>query len=293
MAAKKEAKLVHVIPYVCRLPPSCTNADALRSRFTRDNVGQNLVEYGGDMLAMVVDRTEGPFVFGRLLRLRKSAPEILNYTTGNERVVDIDPDSEAVKETSHFILNTAESVLLGEYNHYGARHFSLPLVTYLRKVFGLDDDAIAVDQILDKDTFARMSRERVIKKVCVQVAKRSLRGKEELLGFSVLGALLNVVRDDDSMVTIEISKSRKADRRLDHDEVKQYTKKIKEAIPELRGLYVEGMQSKYDLLNNNILRWTDEVSTRNDKVESDSFYTAARVLYDAHIDEIRECLRTD
>ncbi len=278
---------------VLRLPEQWNNITGLFNRFNLESdIQQNIVNYGDDSLLLIIDSNSNGLLNCRLLKLRRSLiPNILNSRTKLERDILL-RDNDFIKEESHFIWNVIDALIFGQYNYNAIRHFSLPLMHYLSTV--LDDDDVDIRPARDEDTFRRMREDnRPFKKIEYSVSQESLTTTETERGIPIIRSLLGLKDDNNAIIKITISAGRGRGKVLNNQQISRVSETLIGRSEDLYSLKVYSDNSKYDLLNENLLRYAIRVNEVGGRIESSDFYSKARLLNQIHIINLRRRFRRD
>jgi hypothetical protein len=282
---------ITIYPYTYKLVGIEDNPRAINEKFSQDNVQENIVEYTHDaFLLVVVDDISNNFVFGRFLKLKNDAPIAINRRDGSQRVVDI-LDEENIIEQSHFVMNTADKILFGEYNFQGIRHFAKPWPYYFNKLFDLQNQN-EITPMPDVDTFDKLRGEEQMNRFTLRVAQQNLPFLEEKFGLSVSSGLMELASDNETSFEIVVRKSRKRESNLNKDKVVQLADQLKQENAPLEALKVETDDIVYDLINKNLISFKVSVKQAGRTVDSEDFYFKTRNLYERQAEGLKAMLRS-
>jgi hypothetical protein len=284
MATKK----IKIFVYGFRVPNSYYNEDVLKKKFGKVNLLKNIVPYGEDSLLFIVDEGDDDFLFGRCLVLRKDVPSILNKQTQGEREITLSND-ENVKEESHFLICLKDKLLFGEYNYHAVRHFSYPLMYYFKKT--LTGTPIDVRPNPNPETMNLLKTDNKIKEFEFSIGQERLSHKEQK-GIPLIGSLLGLSTNDESCIKIIVTSGRKKENELDSDKIIEKLEILKTSKSEdLCSLKARTEESKYDLLNGNLINFKLSVEQRNKRTSRADFYRKIKPLYNQKIQIVRGLLR--
>src|SRR3989338_11707109 len=284
------SKEVKIYPYKYHLEDGFNKAEIWIDKFAADNVQKNVYEYGDEVyLVMVIDDISGNFLYGRFLKLRHDVPAILNTRSGTERKIEL-LDEENIMETSHFIMNVRDKIILAEYNFDAIRHFVSPLKKYLYETLGTE---IEVEPIADTDTFQKLKGEEEIIKFKLQVAKEHIGVLEEQFSLPVFSVLKDLANDNETTFEILVKKGRRRTSRLSRDQVMILSEKLMKKKGIFSKVEIETRDIIYDLVNNNLVSFRISVDKIERRLNSHDFYRQVKELYERQIENIKQMIRTD
>jgi hypothetical protein len=197
---------IRVFLYKATISQADSNPRNLKNKFSKSRISGNIIPYGDDSLLLIIENIQNNLIFGRFLKLRNDAPGVINKRRYSERDIILGTD-ESIKEDSHFLWNLQDKLIFGEYNYHAIRHFSLPLMHYLGEL--LNSENIDIRPVQDPKTLMKLGREEEITKIIISLAQESLSHQEKTKGVPLLGALRGLSTNDESVVTITISKGKK------------------------------------------------------------------------------------
>lgn len=287
----KELKNIRVFPYAVENPLDLDIKD-FKTKFEFNNLPKNQVKYGQNYhLILITDKIEkSDFLCGRFFKLRRFIPSVVDVVNPKEKFINLLP-SEEVKEQSHFIWNYNKNVILAEYNYDGIRHFSFPLGFYLNNIFSLikkesenKDDPdnnikrFYIDPKKNVNTLKLAKKESRVKSLFVRVADLKLSEYEKQYNADILKLLLASNSQKKGYIEIKI-KSRRG-KSLDKDSVIKQAENLKNKGL-VESLIIEGEETKYDILNNNLLSSYLDITYDTEKriIDKDEFYNQAVDYY--------------
>ncbi|MBI2581248.1 hypothetical protein HYV85_05600 [Candidatus Woesearchaeota archaeon] len=262
--------------------PLGQTAISLKTKFEQANIPQNQVPYGdGNTLVLIVDKLVKEYVCGRLLKLRRRIPSVLNKKKATERDIPLLPE-EDITETSHFVWVLADKRILGQYNYDGARSLAPTLFEYLNilyKRFQENDDEeekelFEIDPIKNLKTIELFKKD-LSKSIFVKVADANISAFESDTNSDIIN-LLTSFGSEEKQGYIEITVKPKRGKRLDKKKLLERIELLKKDNI-VKSLIVEGENAKYDLLNNNLLPFNLDLTYDSVKrrVNSEEFYEEA------------------
>jgi len=281
-------KKIKVFVYTFDVPPGYYPRGILKRQFSVNNIGNNIESYGEDALLLIIDNELDRFLYGRFLVLRKDVPSILNKQTKQEREITLSND-ENIKEESHFIINLDDKFLFGEYNYHSIRHFSHPLMYYLKKK--LSGSPIDIRPNPNPKTFNLLRRDKKFKSFEFSIGQERLSHREQS-GIPLLGSLIGLSSNNENSIKIIITRGRKRENEMDSETILEKLEGLKNSKGEdLYTLKVETEKSKYDLLNGNLIHFELSVNQRNKRTNRADFYRKIKPLYDRNINNLKRLLR--
>ena len=284
-------KEVKIYPYHYILNGIENESQKIYERFKIENADKNLLEYIKDTyLVLFVDDVDGDFVFGRFFKLRSDSPSIFNRKSHEEKDIDL-LDEENIKEESHFIMNTKDSIILAEYNFSAIRMFSSPMTTYLEELLRMKGSQVL--PIEDLNAFANLKEEGDILSVFFRITQNSSKSLEEDFNFFALKSLLNLSEDEDTIYEIIIKKSRKKDGKLDKDKIVDMVDNLLKKKAPIKDMRLETQDLVYDLIKGNLLFYRIDIETDGRNLKSQDFFNKAISLYHRHINKIRTMIKKE
>jgi len=279
-------KKIRVFPYKIENPLSET-LTSLMNKFKFENLVANQILYGDNVLILVVDRLlADKYLCCRLLKLRRFIPSVVNLKKANERLIELLPE-EDIKETSHFIWDFDSGYILGEYNYEGTRHLATPLQIYMNSVFellkkrdeGEEVELFDIYPVRNTNTIQIMKRENNFKGFFMKVSDSDMARFEKENSCDVIGLLSKFSKDKSGYIEIRIIPRR--GKSLDKKSVVEKALVFK-GMGILKSLVIEGEESKYDILNNNLLFFNIDITYDSEKktVDSTTFYELAKDCYE-------------
>ncbi len=282
-------KNIRVFVYSFNVPNNYYQPSILKNIFSTANITSNIESYGDDALLLIIDEEADGFLYGRFLVLRKDIPSILNKQTTEEREITLSSD-ENIKEESHFLINLQDKFLFGEYNYHSIRHFSHPLIYYLKK--RISGSPIDIKPSPNPETLALLKRDRELKSFEFSINQERLSHQEQT-GIPLLGSLIGLSSNNENSIKIIVSRGRKKENKLDSDTIIEKLENLKNTRGEdLYSLKVETEKSKYDLLNGNLISFELGVNQINKRTNKVDFYRKIKPLYNQEISSIKELLRS-
>ena len=283
------SKKIKVFVYSFKVPGNYYQTLILKNLFNKTNIRTNIENYGEDALLLIIDDETDGFLYGRFLVLRKDVPSILNKQTSQERDITLS-QNENIKEESHFIINLQDKFLFGEYNYHSVRHFSYPLMYYLKKK--LSGSPIDIRPNPNPETFALLKKDKNLKSFEFSIGQERLSHKEQS-GIPLLGSLVGLSSNNENSIKVVITRGRKKENEMDSDTILEKLETLKDSRKkDLHSLKVETEKSKYDLLNGNLIHFELSVVQRNKRTSRVDFYRKIKPLYDQKISIIKKLLRT-
>lgn len=280
-------KDISVFVYGFKIPSEFYNEGILKSQFSKSNILNNIVGYGNDFLLLIIDFADANLALGRLLILRQDVPSILNKKTRREREITLTQD-ENIKEESHFLIHLKDKLLFGEYNYHAVRHFSHPLMFYLKNKLG---GKIDIRPLPNPETLSLLKQDKEIKELEFSIGQERLSHKEQA-GVPLLGSLIGLSSNDESCIKISISRGRKKENELDSDKIIEKLEQLKNSRGnDLYSLKVETEKSKYDLLNDNLIFLKMTVNQVNKRTSRADFYRKIKPLYRENISKLKALFR--
>lgn len=281
-------KEVSIFIYGFKVPNNYYNHDVLKKQFSKSNIIKNIVSYGDDSILLIIDDGDNDFLFGRCLILRKDVPSILNKQTQTERDITLSKN-ENVKEESHFLISLTDKLLFGEYNYHAVRHFSFPLMFYFKKT--LIGTPIDIRPNPNPETMKLLKKDKKVKEFEFSIGQERLSNKEQT-GIPLIGSLLGLSTNNESCVKIIVTSGRKKENELDSDKIIEKLEGLKDSkSDDLYSLKVKTEESKYDLLNGNLISFKMNVNQRNKRTNRSDFYRKIKPLYNQKISAIKSLLR--
>lgn len=284
-------KEVKIYPYHYILDGLDNDSQKIYEKFKIENAENNLIEYIKDTyLVLVVDDTDGDFVFGRFFKLRSDSPSIFNRKSHEEKPIELLAD-ENIKEESHFIMNTKDSIIFAEYNFSAIRMFSSPMTTYLEEI--LKTKGSKVLPIEDLNNFENLKKEEDILSVFFRITQNSSKSLEETYNLFALKSLLNLSTDTDTIYEVSIKKARKKDSKLNKDEIIEMVGNLIDKKAPVEDIKLETADLVYDLTKGNFLFYRMDIETDGRNLKSSDFFNKAILLYKRQIVKIREMVRKE
>jgi hypothetical protein len=278
-------KAIKIFPYRIDNPLSHSIL-YYKEHFKKSHISRNQIEFGSRywLVLLVDDIIDNEYLACRLFKLRKYIPTAINTRTGAERSLEIFPDEEVI-ETSHFIWDFDDGVIISEYNHDGARHLSTPLNYYLNKIFeltgeGAPENAVpfSTAPLRNPNTRRLLEQDEGVKSFTVLVQDTDIPTFERENHVDIIGLLRALSSDRHGYIEITIKPLHR--KRLDKAAVLRAADRLIEG-DKINGLHIEGESAKYDLLNNNLMSSYVNVNYDEERkvVDSDEFYTAVKTYY--------------
>ena len=188
-------------------------------------------------------------------------------------------------------MNLDREILFGEYNFHSVRHFSHPLMIYLKNKLGTTD--IDIRPPPNPQTLALMKRARKIKEFEVSISQEKLSHKEQTTGGFLIGNLIGLSTKNESTIKIIVSGGQKKGNELKREEVHRRIEGLLERKEDLKSLTVVAENSKYDLLHGNLLSYPLRVNKVNNRISTTHFFRECENLYNQKINSILRMIRRD
>jgi hypothetical protein len=282
-------KHARIYPLQYRLSGTENSSENLFNIFKRENARNNLIKDFSYPMLLIIDRIRNNFVCGKFLKLREDPPSIINLIDGIERNISI-ADNENIIEITHFIMNTADKLLLTEYNFQAWRLCCNPLKTYLDKRFDTTDNEVL--PIIDKDTFAKLEGEDIINTFRIKIANYNPEELERIFGYNVLRMLSIFSSNRRASIEVIARKGKSKEDSLNKEKTLEVAKQLKDSFENLpiESLKIEAKNSAYDLLNENFVSYKLDVSKNGRYLDTSDFYNKTINLYNDKIPILKSSL---
>jgi len=317
------------------------NIDNFRESFKIDKLGRNIVELVPDVpFLLIIDKNDNDndannnngngdnkdgetnnetykindtdndtndFLFGRLIRLRKEVPRILNLATQEERI-EILEESENLEEISHFVWNLNENLLLAEYNYYAVRNFSAPLTAYLTTIINKHKEILTSDfkpelkveinSILDPKVFEKLKKDKSrVTKIQLSLAEPKVSYIDNALNQEPADMLrrraIETIEGESYHFNFALSSGHGKGKGIFNTPklINFAETSLKDNKDIIKGMRIETETSAYDLIRHSL--YYIESFEMDGKIISDSslFYNKAVDIYNEHYIELTEYIK--
>jgi len=277
---------VNIFPYTYRLSGIENTASILAKKFSSKNVKDNPIPYSDTCsLIFIVDQYKNDFLYGKFVRFRRDIPNVLDMYTGEVTGLSMDKNKGIIEE-SHFLMNVKAGIIFAQYNFHALRMFSTPAKFYFDTLFGTDDNSFEpIDNI---DTYNDFKKEQKLQKFELGITKANYRKLEKKFNLSALDVFGSIADDEESMLVVEVRRSRKKDSSLNTKQIFELTDGLLRTNKEdIRVLRAESKNEAYNLLKGNLLSYFIEVDFDNRTIYSQQIYNETKKLYDDKITGLR------
>jgi hypothetical protein len=237
-----------------------------------------------EWMLMVLEQITPYAVKGFLGKLRYELPQLIDLDA--EEITQLMlRDNTTLIEISHFIYYTDINVLMGEYNHYGLRHFTR-LPDYMEFFSKHYYNECTLLPILNKEALERLKNGIDISSVTFKVAEPSVGFIEDILEIPISEKeVFNTILENYKGTNIEIIVSGDRKTKLSHSPVKRFGNKMLEIIKgkheNIKKANIVCNDGKIDLLSDDMFQDVQvlPLSKGSRHINSEEMYTAIHSFY--------------